>query len=346
MELIIEYVPIDTIKPYKSNAKRHPKKQIKQIAESIKEIGFADPIGVWNNEIVEGHGRYLAAQELGMGNVPIIRLDALTDTQRKAYTLIHNKLTMSSGFDIELLNAEISELDFDLQQFDFKLDLDFHEENKEHTKELVRDIVNLEKGQFIGIGKYDIPILEPVTKLGKIKEWISFNYVLSDENPEGKAVHFFIDDYQFERLWNNPEKYVDKLKQYVCVATPDFSPYGDMPHALQIYNHYRKHWVGAYLQSRGVTVIPTIRCSTDERSLEWYLDGEPKGGTVIISSMWTSDESIKDMAIKEYTTMRDTLKPNKIFVYVRDTGNMGISKKDPIEFIQNFTDRRWNNAKR
>ena len=94
--LKIEYVTLSEIKPYSGNAKTHPREQIEQIKKSINEVGFNDPIGVWHGEIVEGHGRYMAAQELGLDTVPIIRLDSLTDEQRRAYALIHNKLTMNS----------------------------------------------------------------------------------------------------------------------------------------------------------------------------------------------------------------------------------------------------------
>ena len=111
MKLKIEYVPIDSIKPYKRNAKLHPDEQIEQICNSIKETGFNDPIGVWKNEVCEGHGRLLAAKKLGMKEVPIIRLDELTDEQRRAYALAHNRLTMNSGFDIELLDMELAEIE-------------------------------------------------------------------------------------------------------------------------------------------------------------------------------------------------------------------------------------------
>lgn len=125
MELKIEYVDIDTIKPYKNNAKKHPREQIDQIKKSIQEFGNNDPIAVWNNEIVEGHGRYLALQELGEGNIPIIRLDELTDEQRKAYTLVHNKLTMNSDFDFNILDSEIAEIDIDMSEFGFdSIDVD------------------------------------------------------------------------------------------------------------------------------------------------------------------------------------------------------------------------------
>lgn len=125
MKLKIEYVDIDTIKPYKNNAKKHPREQIDQIKKSIQEFGNNDPIAVWNNEIVEGHGRYLALQELGEGTIPIIRLDELTDEQRKAYTLVHNKLTMNSDFDFNILDSEIAEIDLDMSEFGFdSIDVD------------------------------------------------------------------------------------------------------------------------------------------------------------------------------------------------------------------------------
>ena len=122
-KLKIEYVPIDSIKPYKNNAKLHPDEQVEQICNSIRETGFNDPIGVWHDEIAEGHGRLLAAKKLGMKEVPIIRLDDLTDEQRRAYMLAHNKLTMNSDFDVELLDIELANIetiDMTLLGFDDK----------------------------------------------------------------------------------------------------------------------------------------------------------------------------------------------------------------------------------
>lgn len=138
--LKIEYVGIDTIKPYKNNAKQHPKEQIEQIKKSIKDFGMNDPIGVWKDEIVEGHGRIIACKELGMEEVPIIRLDHLTNEERKAYILAHNKLTMNSDFDLEILNQELASFEtIDMSAFGF--DLGF--ENEE--KEIIEDDFNVEE---------------------------------------------------------------------------------------------------------------------------------------------------------------------------------------------------------
>ena len=99
-DLKIEYLPVAALKPYERNAKKHPRQQLDQIKRSILDMGngdpekwFLDPIGIWGekNIIVEGHGRMLAAIELGMKTVPVIRLDQLTDEQRRQYTLIHNQ---------------------------------------------------------------------------------------------------------------------------------------------------------------------------------------------------------------------------------------------------------------
>lgn len=123
MKLKIEYIKTDDLVPYAGNAKLHPAEQIEQIKKSIEQFGFNDPVAVWkDNEIIEGHGRLIAAKELGMDKIPIIRLDELTDEQRRAYTLVHNKLTMNSGFDDELLDLELESItDIDMSDFGFSL---------------------------------------------------------------------------------------------------------------------------------------------------------------------------------------------------------------------------------
>ena len=132
--LAIEYLEVDKLQPYERNAKKHGSEDVEEIAKSIQAYGFDDPIGIWSdkNVIVEGHGRLMAAKKLGLKEVPVIRLDFMTDEQRKAYGLLHNKLAELSRWDFDKLDEEIEALE--LKDFpDFKVDLE-EEESKDEEK--------------------------------------------------------------------------------------------------------------------------------------------------------------------------------------------------------------------
>lgn len=123
--LQIELLPITAIKPYENNAKIHTAEQIEQIKKSILEFGNNDPIAIdANGVIIEGHGRLMALQALGYTEVEVIRLGHLTEEQRKAYTLIHNKLTMNTGFDLDILATELQAIEnINMKDYDFDLDI-------------------------------------------------------------------------------------------------------------------------------------------------------------------------------------------------------------------------------
>lgn len=162
----IEYVDINSIKPYKKNAKLHPKEQIEQIKKSIEEFGNNDPIAIWKDEIVEGHGRLIALKELGYKEIPIIRLDHLTDEERKAYTLVHNKLTMNSDFDFDILEDELNDIDsIDMEKYGFD-ELEIEEE-----QEIVEDEVP------------EVPE-EPKAKLGDIYQLGNHRLMCGDSTSE------------------------------------------------------------------------------------------------------------------------------------------------------------------
>lgn len=126
--LEIVMVPTDDLKMYENNAKQHPTSQVEQIANSIEEFNFADPIAAWhdddgNSVIVEGHGRLMAAQKLGIEELPVIYLDYMSDSQRKAYAIAHNALTMNSDFDFDILASEVDGLQVEFDMEDFGVDM-------------------------------------------------------------------------------------------------------------------------------------------------------------------------------------------------------------------------------
>lgn len=131
----IEVLNIDDLIPYENNAKEHPKEQIEQIKKSIIEFNNNDPIAIdENNIIIEGHGRHEALKQLGYEQVECIRLSHLNEEQKKAYRLIHNKLTMNSDYDFNLLEQELMNIrDIDMLEFDF--DMSFLNEDEEENKE-------------------------------------------------------------------------------------------------------------------------------------------------------------------------------------------------------------------
>lgn len=138
MELQITQIPVDQITPYERNARKHTPTDVEKIKASIQKFGFDDPIGIWGkkNIIVEGHGRLMAAKELGYEKVPCIRLDHLTDEQRRAYALAHNKTAELSAWDFGKLEAELMDLsDFGMGDFGF----DFSVTNSQLGLEPVRD---------------------------------------------------------------------------------------------------------------------------------------------------------------------------------------------------------------
>ena len=120
-----EMIKVKDLRPYEKNARKHEAADVAAIAESIKAFGFRDPVGVWGpqNVIVEGHGRVLAAKQLGITEVPCIRLDDLTDEQRRAYALAHNRTAELSSWDAEILPLELEELpSYNMADFGFDIE--------------------------------------------------------------------------------------------------------------------------------------------------------------------------------------------------------------------------------
>ena len=280
MEIV--YKDINELKPYKNNAKKHPQKQIDKIKKSIEEFGFNDPIGIdENNMIIEGNGRYEALKQLGVKQIPCIELNNMTEEQKKAYILVHNKLNMDTGFDADILNDELLSIDtIDMSEFglDFKID-DLFKENERHR---TNDTYNLGIIDNENASEFwQMPIIKNDNFIPN--KLIGFNYAKTSKE-KNVGIHFYLDDYQFERIWNKPEDYIDILKQYECILSPDFSLYMDMPMPMKIWNIYRSRLIGQYYQSQGIKVIPTLSWA-EEETFEFCFEGIPKGSIVSISTI-------------------------------------------------------------
>ena len=312
--LKIESLDIDEIKLYEKNSKRHPKKQIEQIKKSIQEFGFNDPIAIdENNTIIEGHGRYEALKQLGYKNVECIRLSHLNEEQKKAYILVHNKLNMETGFDDSILFEELNDIiDIDMEDFGFNIDdIDVFKENERHrTNDTYNlDIVDTDNSTN---DFWQMPIIKNDNVIPS--DLMGFNYAKTSDNKK-TGIHFYLDDYQFERVWNNLEEYIDILKEYECILSPDFSLYMDMPMPMKIWNIYRSRQIGQYYQSQGIKVIPTLSWAEKE-TFEFAFKGIPKGSIVSISTIGVKrDKEALQIWKDGMDAMIQEIQPSTILVY-------------------------------
>ena len=116
----IEMLPVSSLRPWAKNARIHSRKQIRQIADSIKRFGFTNPVLIdGDNTILAGHGRVAAAETLRMSEVPCLRIETMSPAERRAYVLADNKLALNAGWDEEILAEELKglldlDLDFDI----------------------------------------------------------------------------------------------------------------------------------------------------------------------------------------------------------------------------------------
>lgn len=172
---------------------------------------------------------------------------------------------------------------------------------------------NLHLKKFVNFADgYEMPTLKACNIIPT--SLVSFNAALTAKD-HNQCVHFFIDDYQFERIWNLPDRYVECLRQFQCVIAPDFSQYTDMPYPQRMWNNYRGKFIGALLQSQGVTVIPNVTWSLPD-SYEYCFDGIPQQSVIAINSTGAARYGLtRFLWLKGYREALSRLRPLAVIRY-------------------------------
>lgn len=163
-------------------------------------------------------------------------------------------------------------------------------------------------------GIYEMPIIKKEDYIPD--KLVGFNYAKTSKEYDS-AIHFYLDDYQFERLWNNPDKYIDLFKKYECIFTPDFSLYMDMPLSMKIWNTYRSRLLGQYYQKNGIVSISTLGVKKNKDSLEYW----KKGATEMIKQLKPSCILIYGEPIEfDFKNIRVKYFNNNVIKNIRKSG--------------------------
>ena len=308
-------IPVNELVPYDKNPRKNDK-AVKFVQESIKQFGFKVPIVIDKNKVVIcGHTRLKASKNLNLSTVPCVIADDLTETQIRAFRLADNKVSEKAEWDFSLLDEEIEMLpDFDMSDFGFEFET-VEEPTPEKKNERLRtdEAYNL---PYVDIdrteGFYQMPIIHgeehiPAGLMG-------FNYA-SNSRDFDKGIHFYVDDYQFERIWNQPHRYIDSLRDFDCVLTPDFSLYMDMPLSMKIWNTFRSRLIGQIMQDAGLIVIPTVSWA-EKQTFDFCFDGLPEKSVLSISTVGVKNDKNAFAVWKAGTgELLKRKKPSALLVY-------------------------------
>lgn len=181
------------------------------------------------------------------------------------------------------------------------------------------DFLNYQKiGNMSFTGPYDFPRIKGMRlKHPDDVKLLGFNYATNPKTADKEQlwVHFFLPDYRFQQVWNNPQKYIDCFKQYKGIVSPDFSCYIGMPKAMQIFNVYRMAFLTAYYQRYGVKVLPSVTWG-EEDTYDWVFEWIPKGSAVVCSTVgcMQNKDSTREF-LKGYEKMCEIIEPSDIIVY-------------------------------
>lgn len=333
----LEKVKIERLKEAKYNPRKRltpADEEYQKIKNSIQEFGYCDPLLVNKDyTVIGGHQRLNVLKDLGYRDIEVIKLN-LPKSKEKALNVALNKITgswdynklkdlfadLEDDLDLTLTGFDTNEIEsiIDASEYSFEEDLETQEdsaeeEEKENARMNTVNAYNLQLYDSENVsGFYQMPIIENDNVIPT--DLIGFNYMMTSEN-KNVGIHCFVDDYQFERLWNSPDKYLDKLSEYEVILSPDFSLYLDMPMAMKVWNVYRSRLLGQYWQSNGIKVIPTISWAEKE-TFTFCFDGIPKGSIVAVSTIGVKKQTEAFNIWQEgMKAMIEKIEPRTILVY-------------------------------
>lgn len=336
MEIVRKRIEELTPAPYNPRKDLQPgDAEYEKLRRSLEEFGYVEPI-IWNAQtgnVVGGHQRLKVLRELGESEIDCVVVK-FPEKQEKALNIALNKISndwdeekltelleemQNADLDVTLTGFDSEELKdiFTSSELEYKDDGGYYGDERDRTYDIYR---LYEYDGERTAGYYQFPTLKACHYVPE--DLIGFNYVKSWKGKrEGLGVHFYIDDYQFERIWTHPYENIERLKGFGCVLTPDFSTYWDMPMAMKIWNIYRMRLIGQMMQDAGLRVIPIIR-GLGDKTLDWCFEGIEPGGVLSYSTIGLPkiNAAFKDICRREVTGAIERLKPECIILYGKDIG--------------------------
>ena len=181
------------------------------------------------------------------------------------------------------------------------------------------DFLNFQKiGNMELQGEYGFPKIKGIKlKHPENVELIGFNYATNKKTQDKEKlwVHFFLPDYRFQQVWNNPQNYIECFQQYKGICSPDFSCYVGMPKAMQIFNVYRMAFLTAYYQRYGIHVLPSVTWGEPD-TYDWCFSWIPKGSAVVCSTVGCMQNKESTMLfLKGYEEMVSRIEPSEVIIY-------------------------------
>ena len=304
----IEKRKLADLKPHPKNPRQFTEKGMKDLENSIKSIGFMQPINInQDGTILSGHGRTLKLKEMGEVEVDVYVPDRMLTPKQEEEVLVRANANTAGKWDWDLLAnnfelAEINDWGLEVPDMEIEAEEDLEEEDSKEEEQGIKEDNVLQYNSFALFGRhnaYDIPLLkENMLFDGDIDDLFFDKSQLEDDFQsktmlcleggrvslkkydfalKNNIVGFFADDFRFEKVWNNAIELMEfyKENEVKALLTPNFSLWADEPLPFQILSTYKTQWCGRFWQEAGMKVVPTLNFSTKE-SYDFCFLGVPK----------------------------------------------------------------------